>query len=110
MYNIIHAVQVYLLKCMSLYILDQGFMLVSFPLHQVHEPSIPADLLQTQSGSTLEFTSLSYGSHPTLFTATNNGRNMHLHVATCMCECPDCIPDRPVCVQDYPKSIVHIIG
>ena len=40
---------------------------------QVHEPSIPADLLQTQPSSGLEFTSLSYGAHPTLFVATNNG-------------------------------------
>ena len=40
---------------------------------QIHEPSIPADLLQTQSSSGLELTSLCYGTHPTLFIGTNNG-------------------------------------
>ena len=51
--------------------------------HQVHEPNIPADLLQTQPISGLEFTSLSYGPHPTLFIGTNNGRphNMNTRVS-----------------------------
>ena len=72
MHTILHASLrriIYTYK--SLYILASNFASLSFS--QVHEPTIPADLLQTQPSSGLEFTSLCYGAHPTLFIGTNNG-------------------------------------
>ena len=40
---------------------------------KLHEPEIPADLCETQTGSSLEFTSVCYGSQPTVFAGSNNG-------------------------------------
>ena len=56
---------------------------VKFLFPQVHEPSIPADLLQTQPSSGLEFTSLCYGAYPTLFIGTNNGGSQLMEIYLC---------------------------
>ena len=42
---------------------------------QVHEPRVPKDLLEMEPESNLEFTSVHFGSQPSVFVGSNNGIN-----------------------------------
>lgn len=50
---------------------------------QVHEPRVPKDLLEMKTVSNLEFTSVYYGSQPTVFVGSNNGMSYIAAVMSC---------------------------